>query len=830
MAAECVSLLPRDRLRPSDDDTACACASAKGAIEACNFLASRGVPGFTANNAEREEVKNTNSTAAEQDREKEKHLSAFYHQAYKGKVDKNVVARAVVAYVEDKFERRVDSTCCLLHAARLAGFTFRGKTKGCVRVASIGGGPGNDAVGLLVYHKQQPEIRMIGPRINLDVYDFCAEWEPIVRSVGNAFKCGNDQQSSSSFDKIDVRFDFNLADLITHTSDPINKRLLVAAPETDVFIFSNVCHETRAWEHTMLPEILRLAPPGSLFLFVDLWKKDLKCVNECILQVGSFKTMFLGSSQAFPFKALVAKKATGAGHYSQWKFSWLALMSLLVGSMTIVIGILAHSSIFDTKVGSRSSTFFDPLGRGNLQFQVEGNVRRVSWHDRQKLVSERTLGYGAEPIVFTDSPVRTWDALRLWTPKYLSSYRDLKLQRVTMLKSMNNSRDLPPYIYPNYGRPLLKIVGEKVFKELLTARGQQRELRPLPIAKFFFPDKGSSTNAWTISGPLGNKEKETMTKRVAQGWSGDFERLESDLGESLEWMQMTNDSRRRHQIWMADAGTSTQIHYDHSPNLVAQIKGRKQFLLARPSVNLPIFPRTHPWYSFGASGIYQTDTVDIVPVVNATLEPGELLYLPAFMYHHVSAMEGEIAVGLNKFSSTGHLESMLDAPLPNTMHNFSEANKVNRWFVAWKYIELVLDACLDVESEGATQANIFLKDLFNLRYAFLFSLKEDRHWNHLDSRCHTQRSQPSAPLAMCAQDFGLQSMQHGKFITLDHLLQGHELTDINKYLVSPFRELPYKKQGGERRLLLADYIEDLLAYVVGAKSVCWFLYCIAVAL
>ena len=279
------------RVAPADSDMACARASAFGSVRMCDYLAEQGVVGF----------RDARASGKVVDRAREKCLSAFYHQAYKGEVDSVVVASAVEAYVEDKFERRVDTTCCLLHAARLAGFKFR-STRGGVRVASIGGGPGNDATGFVVYTQQQPASHSLPTPTHIDitVFDFCASWAPIVHSVSNALKAyeslhtqtnagriGRDEarpnkiSSDAGTAKAKVTLDFQLADLKADKSSTINEALLEAVPRTDVFLFSNVCHETRAWEHTMLPEILQSASPGALFLFVDLWRKDLK-LSRCI--------------------------------------------------------------------------------------------------------------------------------------------------------------------------------------------------------------------------------------------------------------------------------------------------------------------------------------------------------------------------------------------------------------------------------------------------------------------------------------------------------------------------------------------------------------------
>jgi len=284
---------------------------------------------------------------AAEDRAREDALHAFYDQAYHAGVYEDVVAAAADAYIADKFEGRVDTACRCLLAAQLAGFTVRkggdcshtagnaddnsstaassrayvvkgsssrsdksnGGDNRRVCVASVGGGPGNDAVGFAVFNGLSAAPFAA---VDMVVYDFCDAWRPLVEQVGAALgspdanpeeevarrkivghvaeesaQLGNGSSKRYGADRIasatvELSLRFSLADLTASASAEVNAPLLDAAAATDLFLFCYVCHESNAWHHDVLPNLLQRASPGALFLFVDLWRKDLDMIADCV--------------------------------------------------------------------------------------------------------------------------------------------------------------------------------------------------------------------------------------------------------------------------------------------------------------------------------------------------------------------------------------------------------------------------------------------------------------------------------------------------------------------------------------------------------------------
>lgn len=218
----------------------------------------------------------------------------------------------------------MDVSCRSFWAARDAGFTVRcGGDDGRVRVASIGGGPANDAIGFVVFNSLQER-----PFANVEVvvHDFCPAWGGIVETIATALSharddarregarqrvlCNATTAPCDHVAQVDVALSFSLADLTAHPQDEVNSRLVTCAPATDVFLFCYVCHESTAWDHEVLPSLLRTATGGALFLFVDLWRKDLDRIEACVTATcpGQYDTAILGSTQAYPFKALACKR------------------------------------------------------------------------------------------------------------------------------------------------------------------------------------------------------------------------------------------------------------------------------------------------------------------------------------------------------------------------------------------------------------------------------------------------------------------------------------------------------------------------------------------
>jgi hypothetical protein len=296
---------------------------------------------------------------------REKGLRRFFDEANNASMQRSTIdSNVATLYAGDKFEDRADEMCrALLHGwlggesvdARCDdGSSVKGEQAGAghrlqaalraavaagdgtLRVASIGGGPGNDAVGFLLFNA----LALRAPRCEATVYDFADSWRPICGAV-HAALCsspaaalvsedtalpatalaganaseGADVPSETTPRKLSLRF--SLCDLQAPAEAPSNAALLAAAAsgESRVFLFSYCCYEARAHEHPLLPRILRDCAAGSVLVFLDMRERDVDRVRALASTLGpgsSFHARRLGSRRNFPFKGLLLVKADAA--------------------------------------------------------------------------------------------------------------------------------------------------------------------------------------------------------------------------------------------------------------------------------------------------------------------------------------------------------------------------------------------------------------------------------------------------------------------------------------------------------------------------------------
>jgi jumonji domain-containing protein 7 len=98
--------------------------------------------------------------------------------------------------------------------------------------------------------------------------------------------------------------------------------------------------------------------------------------------------------------------------------------------------------------------------------------------------------------------------------------------------------------------------------------------------------------------------------------------------------------------------TATQLHFDHSNNFFAQLYGNKEFTLFAPADSEHLYPYHHDSATSHLSYVdLDEPRLDKYPnfaratADRFTMQPGELLFLPAFWWHHVRA--SGVAVSVN---------------------------------------------------------------------------------------------------------------------------------------------------------------------------------------
>jgi hypothetical protein len=104
-------------------------------------------------------------------------------------------------------------------------------------------------------------------------------------------------------------------------------------------------------------------------------------------------------------------------------------------------------------------------------------------------------------------------------------------------------------------------------------------------------------------------------------------------------------------FWMGPAGTKTPFHHDLTNNFMAQVIGRKQIKLV-PLSDTPHMANTLHCFSQvdgGAIDYERFPSMRHAHLMECTLEPGELLFLPIGWWHYVEGLDASVTMTFTNF-------------------------------------------------------------------------------------------------------------------------------------------------------------------------------------
>jgi hypothetical protein len=127
-------------------------------------------------------------------------------------------------------------------------------------------------------------------------------------------------------------------------------------------------------------------------------------------------------------------------------------------------------------------------------------------------------------------------------------------------------------------------------------------------------------------------------------------------------------------LWIGGRGSTTQAHFDVSNSYFAQAIGRKRFRLWSPEAHthLRVFPDAHPRARKAQIDI-DAALLDVSsqvppPALDIVLEPGDAIFVPAFWFHHVEAVDASVSVNVFSEARTKLAAgAILSAPLPSKL-------------------------------------------------------------------------------------------------------------------------------------------------------------------
>lgn len=102
-------------------------------------------------------------------------------------------------------------------------------------------------------------------------------------------------------------------------------------------------------------------------------------------------------------------------------------------------------------------------------------------------------------------------------------------------------------------------------------------------------------------------------------------------------------------VWLGTANTVSILHHDMSPNLFAQVHGEKRFILYSPDQVASLYPQSGKQSHVSAVDPLRPDLASYPRFADArampvTVAAGQILYMPAFWWHHVTSLSVSLSV------------------------------------------------------------------------------------------------------------------------------------------------------------------------------------------
>ena len=104
-------------------------------------------------------------------------------------------------------------------------------------------------------------------------------------------------------------------------------------------------------------------------------------------------------------------------------------------------------------------------------------------------------------------------------------------------------------------------------------------------------------------------------------------------------------------FWFGPAGTKTPFHHDLTNNLMAQVIGRKRVLLVPFTDTAHMYNHLHCYSQVdgGAIDVTRFPSFEQARMVECTLAPGELLFVPIGWWHYVEALDASVTMTYTNF-------------------------------------------------------------------------------------------------------------------------------------------------------------------------------------
>eukprot|EP00730_Choanoeca_flexa_P017640 TRINITY_DN8521_c0_g2_i1.p2 TRINITY_DN8521_c0_g2~~TRINITY_DN8521_c0_g2_i1.p2 ORF type:complete len:680 (+),score=173.95 TRINITY_DN8521_c0_g2_i1:2149-4188(+) len=252
---------------------------------------------------------------------------------------------------------------------------------------------------------------------------------------------------------------------------------------------------------------------------------------------------------------------------------------------------------------------------------------------------------------------------------------------------------------------------------------------------------------------------------------------------------LTDEDWQYHRqfVWFSTNGSTTHTHFDQDYNIFIQVRGTKRFYFFPAASHRAqrMFPRVHPLWHKSKLDLCHPDLerypeyASMQPVV-VDIKAGEALYIPPYTWHRV-VTTSDVSISLSTLSHDDNLRDAMTS-IYKMDHKFDRlASPEGQRYAFRLYMDLLLN-----EMIGYKQTHAYIDNLLWERYQGIEHLFAD-----------------VTPLC------------DGAVIPTAQHVYGDCVTDM-RLVTSGFEQIAAVEV---RDLLLADYIEELAAQIVGAKHV-----------